>query len=225
MILTYLTTDHLVSHNVFMEGKMVKKNITSRQKEVLEFIYNSFKHNGYSPTLEEFNQKFGFKSNQAIIDHLAALEKRNLIKKEENSARSIVIKPLGYEAIKKEPLVRTLGVTAAGPTIEAIEQHEWTELPSGFRMYEDVFVVEIYGNSMIEVGIYDRDKVLIKKEKEYKNGDIVLARIGDEVTLKTFTLKDGMIYLKPENPACRIIPITHETYFLGKFIKNLTQGA
>ena len=204
---------------------MVKKAITSRQKEILGFIYTSFKNNGFSPTLEEFNQKFGFKSNQAILDHLAALEKKDFIKKDENSARSVVIKPLGYEIIKKEPLVRVAGVTAAGPTIEAIEQDEWTEMPSGFRMYEDVFVVEIYGNSMIEAGIYDRDKVLIKKEKEYKNGDIVLARIGDEVTLKTFTLKDGRSYLKPENPACRIIPITHETYFLGKFIKNLTQGA
>jgi len=203
----------------------VRGKITARQREILEFIYNSFKTNGYSPTLEEFNVKFGFKSNQAIIDHLSALESKNLIKKEENSARSIVIKPLGYESINKEPLVRIAGVTAAGPTIEAIEQHEWTEMPSGYRMYEDVFVVEVYGNSMIEVGIYDRDKVLIKKEKEYKNGDIVLARIGDEVTIKTFTHKDGRIYLKPENPACRIIPITHETYFLGKFIKNLTQGA
>lgn len=203
-----------------MRGK-----ITPRQKEILEFIYNSFKTNGYSPTLEEFNGKFGFKSNQAIIDHLAALEKKNLIKKEENSARSIVIRPLGYESINKEPLVRVAGVTAAGPTIEAIEQNEWVDMPSGYRMYEDVFVVEVYGNSMIEVGIYDQDKVLIKKEKEFKSGDIVLARIGDEITLKTFIHKDGRIYLKPENPACRIIAITHDTYFLGKYIKNLTQGA
>lgn len=199
--------------------------VTKRQKEVLEFIYSSFRTNGYSPTLEEFNLKFGFKSNQAIIDHLTALERRGLIQKEEGSARSIVIKPLGYEALKKEPLVRIAGVTAAGPTIEAIEQNEWTDMPSGYRMYEDVFVVEVYGNSMIEAGIYDRDKVLIKKEKEYKSGDIVLARIGDEVTLKTFIHNEGRIYLKPENPACRIIAITHETYFLGKYIKNLTTGA
>jgi len=219
-----LDTDYLVSHNLIMEGRLRGK-ITPRQKEILEFVYSSFKAKGFSPTLEEFNEKFGFKSNQAIIDLLNRLEEKKLIKREEGSARSIVIRPLGYEAIKKEPLVRVAGVTAAGPTIEAIEQNEWTEMPSGYRMYEDVFIVEVYGSSMIEAGIYDRDKVLIKKEKEYKNGDIVLARIGDEVTLKTFTHKDGRIYLKPENPACRIIPITHETYFLGKFIKNLTQGA
>ena len=199
--------------------------VTERQKEMLGFIYESFKDNGYSPTLDDFNEKFGFKSNQAILDHLSALEKKELIQREEGTARSIVIKPLGYQAIHREPIVRVAGVTAAGPTIEAIEQNEWTPIPSGFRMYEDVFVVEVSGNSMVEVGIYDRDKVLIKKEKEYKSGDIVLARIGDEVTLKTFVHKDGRIYLKPENPACRIIAITHETYFLGKFIKNLTPGA
>ena len=202
-----------------------ERAVTERQKEVLGFIYESFKDNGYSPTLDDFNDKFGFKSNQAILDHLSALEKKGLIQREEGTARSIVIKPLGYQAIHREPIVRVAGVTAAGPTIEAIEQNEWTTIPSGFRMYEDVFVIEVSGNSMVEVGIYDQDKVLIKKEKEYKSGDIVLARIGDEVTLKTFIHKDGRIYLKPENPACRIIAITHETYFLGKYIKNLTTGA
>lgn len=204
---------------------MVVREITTRQKEVLNFLYQSIKDNGFPPTFEELKIKLNISSNQAIIDHLVALEKKQLIKRDEGSARGIFILPLGYEAIKKEPLVRVAGVTAAGPTIEAIEQHEWTEMPSGYRMYEDVFVVEVYGSSMVEAGIYDQDKVLIKKEKEYKSGDIVLARIGDEVTLKTFIHKDGRIYLKPENPACRIIAITHDTYFLGKYIKNLTAGA
>jgi repressor LexA len=199
--------------------------ITERQKQILEAIYSSLRNEGYPPSFEELKNKLNISSNQAIIDHLQALENKNLIKREQNSARSIVLKPLAYEFIKKEPLVRIAGITAAGPTIEAIEQHEWTNLSSGYRMYEDVFVVEVYGNSMIEAGIYDRDRVLIKKAKEYKSGDIVLARIGNEVTLKTFIHKDGRIYLKPENPACRIIAITHETYFLGKFIKNLTTGA
>lgn len=202
----------------------MREKVTDKQKQILLAIYNSVKNEGYPPSFLELKTAIGVKSNQTIIDHLSALEKKGLIKREENSARTIVIKPLGFEAIKKNPIARIAGVTAAGPTIEAIEQNEWTEMPSGFRMYENVFVVEVFGNSMIEVGIYDRDRVLIKKEKEYKSGDIVLARIGDEVTLKTFTHKDGRIYLKPENPACRIIPITHDTYFLGKYIKNLTSG-
>lgn len=199
----------------------MKNKITERQKEILEFIYNSIETNGFPPSLEDFRNNFGFKSNQAAIDHLAALERKSLIKREEGSARGLVIQPLGYNTINKEPLVRIAGVTAAGPTVEMIEQNEWVAMPSGYRKCDDVFLVEVNGNSMIEVGIYDGDKVLVKKANEYKSGDIVLARIGDEVTLKTFTYKDGRTYLKPENPACRIIAITEDTYFLGKFIKNL----
>jgi repressor LexA len=75
---------------------------------------------------------------------------------------------------------------------------------------------------MIEAGIYDGDSVLIKKTEEFKSGDIVLARQGDDVTLKTFVYDNGRTYLKPENPACRIIPITHDTFFVGKMIANLT---
>ena len=74
---------------------------------------------------------------------------------------------------------------------------------------------------MIEANIYDGDYVLLKEEKEYRNGDIVLARMGDDVTLKRFVYNNGCTYLKPENPACRNIPITHDTYFVGKMIANL----
>lgn len=201
-----------------------KEGITKRQKELLLAIYDSIKNEGFPPTFEELKEKLNISSNQAIIDHLNALEKKGLIKKEEGTARGIIIKPLGYEAIKREPLVRIAGAIAAGPAIAAIEQNEWLTMPSGFQKYEDVYIVKVNGNSMIEAGIYDGDNVLIKKANEYKSGDIVLARIGDDVTLKTFTHKDGRTYLKPENPACRDIAITHDTYFLGKFIKNLGKG-
>jgi len=200
---------------------MKQKNPTKRQKQILEFIYNSIETNGFPPSLQEFNAKFGFKSNQAIIDHLSALEKQKLIKREEGSARGLKILPLGYDAISKDPLIRIAGVSAAGTPIQSIEKNEWVKIQSGFRRYDDVFIVEINGNSMIGAGIYDQDKVLIKRSDGYKTGDIVLARIGDEITLKRFVHEDGRAYLKPENPACRDIAITHETYFLGKFIKNL----
>ncbi len=199
----------------------MKIKITNRQREILEFVYSSLSTNGFPPSLQDFNDKFGFKSNQAIIDHLSTLEQKKLIKREVGSARGITILPLGYNILNKEVLIRVEGAVAAGVPIQMIEQNEWIKMPSGHRKYEDVFVVEINGNSMVEVGIYDGDKVLIKKENEYKSGDIVLARIADEVTLKTFIHEDGRVYLRPENPACRNIAITHETYFLGKFIKNL----
>jgi len=198
----------------------MSEGMTKRQKELLGFIYTYFQSAGYCPSMEEMRESLKVSSNQAIIDLLSALEKKDLIKRD-NIARGVVIKPLGYKAIGKEPLVKFSGVSAAGPAIEAIEQSEWIPMPNGYRRLENVFVVEIYGNSMINAGIYDRDKVLIKEEKEFKHGDIVLARIGDEVTLKRFVYDNGRTYLKPENPACRNIAITHDTYFLGKMIAKI----
>lgn len=198
--------------------------ITKRQKQILQAIYNSLKNEGYPPTFDDLKTKLGISSNQAIIDHLKALEKKKLIKREEGTARGIVILPSGYDQLKKEPLVRMAGKTAAGPAIEAIAQNEWLPFPSGYKKYDNVFMVQVSGNSMIDANIYDGDAVLIKEQREYKSGDIVLARIGDDVTLKTFIAKDSKTYLKPENPSCRIIAITEDTYFLGKMIKNLGKG-
>ena len=200
---------------------MNKRGVTKRQKEILCAIYESLESEGYPPTFEELKNILGIASNQAIKDHLKSLQEKGLIQKEEGTARGLVIKPLGYEAINKPPLVRVEGISAAGPAIQVVEQNEWISMPSGYHKYEDVFIVKICGNSMIEVGIYDGDSVLIKKAKQFKSGDIVLARIGDEVTLKTFTYDNGRTYLKPENPGHRIIPITHDTVFLGKYISNL----
>ncbi|MCL5093949.1 MAG: transcriptional repressor LexA [Patescibacteria group bacterium] len=202
--------------------RVLTNEITKRQKEVLLAIYSSLKTAGFPPSLNDLKEKLNVSSNQTVLDLLNALEKKKLIRREGGSARGIVILPLGYEAIGKEPLVRLAGITAAGPAIQAIEQDQWIEYSNGYKKYDhDVFVVKVSGNSMIEAGIYDGDLVLIKKEKEYKSGDIVLARIDDDVTLKRFIYDKGRTYLKPENPMCRIIAITHDTFFLGKMMTNL----
>lgn len=197
------------------------RGVTKRQKELLRIIYKHIEINGYPPTLEDMRDKLKVSSNQAVLDFLKSLETKKLIKRDEGEARGIQILPQGYDTIGKDTLVRVVGVTAAGPAIEAIAQNEWLPLPSGYKKYDNVFVVQVSGNSMIEANIYDGDAVLIKEQREYKSGDIVLARIGDDVTLKTFIAKDRKTYLKPENPACRIIAITEDTYFLGKMIANL----
>lgn len=203
---------------------MSKRRVTKRQKEILCAIYDSLQTDGYPPTFEKLKEILNINSNQAIKDHLNSLQLKGLIQKEEGTARGLVIKPLGYEAINRAPLVRIVGHSAAGPAIQAIEQNEWVNMPSGYQKYEDVFIIKISGNSMIDVGIYDGDSILIKKEKQFKSGDIVLARIGDDVTLKRFVFDNGRTYLKPENPGHRIIPITHDTVFLGKYITNLTKA-
>jgi repressor LexA len=198
------------------------KKITKRQKELLLIIYKFIKDTGYPPTFEEMKERLDVVSNQSIINLLEVLENKKFIEREEGSARGIVINTRGYNTINKKPLVQMAGKTAAGPAMEAIEQKKWIDMPSGYKKLDfdlkDSFIVEVNGNSMIEAGIYDGDYVLIKKQEEYKSGDIVLARRGDDVTLKRFVYDNGRTYLKPENPACRIISITHDTFFLGKYI-------
>lgn len=198
----------------------MKNLITMRQKELLDHIYGYIEDSGFPPTLEDMRNALNISSNQAILDLLKALEKKNCIERD-NTARGIRIKPRGYEELQKQPLVKVAGTSAAGPAIQAIEQNEWLKMPSGYEKLENVFVIKIAGNSMIEANIYDGDAVLIREERYYKSGDIVLARNSDGVTLKRFINDGNRTYLKPENPACRNIPITHDTIFLGKMIGQI----
>ena len=199
----------------------MQRRVTKRQKELLRIIYKYIQSSGYPPTLLDMRQKLNVSSNQAVLDLLKQLENKKLIKRDEGEARGLKITSLGFSAIEKQPLMPMMGITAAGFATEAIAQNEWLALSSGYKKYDNVFIVQVSGNSMIEANIYDGDAVLIKEQREYKSGDIVLARIGSEVTLKTFIAKDGRTYLRPENPACVTIAITEDTYFLGKYIANL----
>lgn len=197
--------------------KSTKTSITERQKELLTVIYRSIKDSGYPPTFEEIKSKLNVNSNQAVIDILQALEVKGFIKREEGTARGIKILDKGFAALEITPIVPRLGVVAAGLYKDAFEDVEWQEVGS-LKTTQDIFIVEVSGDSMIGAGIEDGDKVLIKKSREFKNGEIVLARDDDGLTIKTLVSKDGRIYLKPENPKYPNIPIYPETRLLGKVI-------
>ena len=207
---------------------MRKKQITPRQKELLSIIYSYIKNTGYPQTFEEIREQLGVSSNQSVIDLLAKLEKLGAVKKSESSARSIVILPLGYQILDQSPLAPFLGVTSAGAPIEAIEiPGEWQSISSDVSKLEgEVFLLRISGDSMINAGIDDGDVVLVKNQKEFVSGDIVLAQISGEATVKRFISEDKppFIYLKPENPRHEVIPFTEETRLTGKIISILKNG-
>jgi len=207
---------------------MTDKNATKRQIEVLEFIYDSVKKNGFAPTLGELNEEFGFKSNQAIIDHLAALEKKGLIKKEERSARSLQITGMGFKTIEKPVIIPSLGISFASSFAQAEAiVGEWKEISNDVsQLSDEVFIIKIKGDSMLNAGISDGDNLLIKKEKEFKSGDIVLARNGDDTTVKRFISQDAppYLFLKPENPKYKIIYFTEEITLIGKIIGKFISG-
>lgn len=207
---------------------MVKSTLTERQKQLLEVIYKYIKDTGYPPSFEEMKNSLAVASNQSIIDLLIKLENQKLINRNESQARGIAILPLGYEVLGKPPLVPFLGVTHAGSPISAIEiTGEWQTISSDVaRLQDEVFVLKISGDSMINAGVDDGDIVLVKSAKEFSSGDIVLADVDGETTVKRFISEDKppYLYLKPENPNHEIIYFTERVTLKGKIISILKKG-
>jgi len=207
---------------------MVKPALTKRQKQLLEVIYRHIKDTGYPPSFEEMKDNLGLVSNQSILDLLAKLEGQKLIKRRESQARGIAILPLGYSVLVKPPIAPFLGITHAGAPLEVVEvEGQWEELPGGLaRLESDIFILKVSGDSMINAGIDDGDKVLVQSKKEFISGDIVLADIDGESTVKRFISDDNppYVYLKPENPNYTVIPFTDRMRLVGKIISILKEG-
>lgn len=200
----------------------MKSQATTRQKELLSIIYQYIKDEGFSPTIEEMREQLNVVSNQSIIDLLKKLRDRGLIQRNEGSARTITILPMGYKVLGKSSLVPYLGVTSAGAPIEAVEiSGEWQEMPGGVaQLQSNVFILRISGDSMINAGIDDGDVVLVQSKKEFVSGEVVLAHKDGEATIKRFISEDKppYVYLKPENPKYENILFTDTTELKGKVI-------
>ncbi|MCK4520514.1 repressor LexA [Candidatus Parcubacteria bacterium] len=204
---------------------MIKEVITKRQKEVLQIIYDSIKDFGFPPSFSELKERLNISSNQSLLDFFSVLERKNLITREEGSARGIKILKKGYKTINARPLAPIVGITSAGSFIEAIEDVDaWIPLSKETEIIsDDVIVTRVIGDSMIKAGIEDGDLLLFKKMQQFSSGDIVLAETSDGTTVKRFISEDKppYVYLKPENPKYDIIPFTDEMKIIGKMIKKL----
>ncbi|MFA7654416.1 MAG: transcriptional repressor LexA [Candidatus Magasanikbacteria bacterium] len=203
------------------------KTITKRQLDALNLIYRNTKSSGFPPSMAEMRDALSVASNQSIINLLKALEEKGCIKREEGLARGLKILPKGYDALGVDPIAPIVGESSCGPFIEATQEiGNWTTLPgvaNDVRESQDkVFAIQVHGDSMINAGIYDGDMLLVKQTREFKNGDIVVARSDDGTTVKRFVAENKRAYLKPENPAYKNIPIFEETYFDGKVVANLS---
>lgn len=189
---------------------------------MLSIIYKYIRGTGYPPTFEEMRELLGVSSNQSVIDLLNKLEEKKIIKRSESSARSITILPFGYEILREKGLIPFLGVSHAGAPIETTQiDGEWQILPGEVsRLEDEVFILKVSGDSMINAGIDDGDCVLVKNQKEYVSGDIVLAEVDGESTIKRFISDDKppFVYLKPENPTYGVIPFTESARLRGKVI-------
>jgi len=196
---------------------MSPKEMTARQKKVLDFIYDFARENGYPPTIRQIGEQFGIKSPNGVADHLKALERKGEIRLESGAARGIELLRRRQEGI---PLV---GRIAAGEPIlaaENIEDHITIERM--FPVDGKCFALRVKGASMIGDGIRDGDIVVVRPQRTAQNGDIVVALLGDEATVKKFYREGRRIRLQPANPDYDPIYAT-EIEICGKVIGVIRQ--
>jgi repressor LexA len=200
------------------------ERLTVRQKETLMFIYNSIKYSGFPPTLADLKEKLNVSSNQAVLDLLKLLTEKKYIKREEGTARGIQMTQKGYDSLNVSTFAPMIGVTAAGPFMDTLEQYgEWKEIsPDLAKLSDKIGLFKVKGDSMIGAGLNDGDIVVVKNEvTEFKNGDIVLARNDEGTTIKRFVNANNKVYLAPENPKYSRISFTPDLRMIGKVISKI----
>jgi repressor LexA len=184
-----------------------KEPLTDRQRAVLDFISQSIERRGYPPTLREIGEHMGIRSTNGVNDHLKALEKKGYLEREDLKSRAL--RPISLEGngptgnLVEVPI---LGKVAAGEPILAVEQAEDTVKVDRFFLgptsaTKEVFALKVHGDSMIEAGIFHGDFIFVKKQLTANRGDIVVAMINDEATVKYFwpePEKDSIVF-KPAN--------------------------
>ena len=199
-----------------------KKELTRRQKDVLDYIKKYISEHGYPPATREIGQAIGLSSPATVHTHIKKLEDAGVIKKTDSKFRTIELLVDNEYDNKKRDIVKVplLGVVACGNPIEAIENpDEYFSIPASLIPAKDeVFALKASGDSMINKGIYDGDIVIVKRCKTAHDGEMVVAMTDDaEVTLKTFYKENGIIRLQPENDSMKPIMV-HNCSILGKAI-------
>lgn len=165
-----------------------------KSEEVFEFVKKYFKENGYAPTVREICKACDLKSTATAFNYLNSLAERGAIKKTQRRNRAVSLKQSNSVSI---PLV---GTVAAGQPILANENIEgYYSVSDDFFSGEDLFMLTVNGDSMINIGMFDGDKIVVQKQEMAENGDVVVALVDDSATVKRFFKRDGKIILHPEN--------------------------
>ena len=170
---------------------------TLRQLEILEFARDSLEERGVAPTLEEIAVQLGGITRVSVLGHLRALEKKGAIRRRARQARSIEILDRDYRPSRGLPLAGTI---AAGRPILAAEDRDDVRLEDFLGVQEDCYLLKVAGQSMIDDHITDGDLVLIQKRAVPRDGEMVVAVVDEEATLKRFYSEGGEIRLQPANP-------------------------
>lgn len=185
---------------------MVDTELTSRQQQVLDVILNAVRERGFPPTVREIGEAVGLSSPSTVHSHLNALMKSGHIRKDPSKPRAIEVidAGTGEGSLMRAPVrdVPLVGSIAAGSPILAEEDiEEIYPLPTELVGNDPVFMLRVRGDSMIDIGIFDRDYVVVKRQPTARDGQVVAALVnGEEATVKRLQRLDGRVVLKAENP-------------------------
>lgn len=198
------------------------KKLSKRQEDILAFIKEEVRTKGYPPSVREIGEAVGLASSSTVHGHLARLESKGLIRRDPTKPRAIEILENESDTVQKQSVIHVplVGKVTAGLPITAIENiEEYFPLPDTYGTGEEnLFMLEIMGESMIEAGILDGDYVIVKQTSTADNGDIVVAMTeDDEATVKRFFKEKTHFRLQPENSSMDPILVNQVT-ILGKVV-------
>ena len=198
---------------------MGQGKISAKQKEILEYIKSQILERGFPPAVRDICEAVHLKSTSSVHSHLETLEKNGYIRRDPTKPRAIEILDSSFNFTRREMVnVPLIGRVAAGEPILAEQNiEEYFPVPMEYMPNRQTFMLKVKGESMINVGIFDGDFVLVEERKTAHNGEMIVALIEDGATVKTFYKEEGIIRLQPENDTMDPI-IVNNCQILGKVI-------
>jgi len=188
---------------------VVRPELTDRQRQILEFIERLITEKGHAPTIREIGGRFGISSTNGVRTHLSALVRKGYLKKSDYISRGLELTRRLAAGVSRIPMV---GLVPAGQPIDAVENVEGEiVLDISFLPRGDSFSLRVSGDSMIGAGIRDRDVVIVRKQSVAQSGDIVVAVVNGEATVKRYFSEGRQVRLQPENPTFEPLLVTRKS--------------
>lgn len=204
---------------------MAYGRITAKQSEILEYIKNQIVNKGYPPSVRDICEAVHLKSTSSVHAHLETLEKNGYIRRDPTKPRAIEIIDDNFNLTRREVVnVPLIGQVAAGQPILAVENiTNYFPIPAEFLNNSETFMLNVKGDSMINMGIYEGDQIIVRKQNTASNGEVIVALVDDSATVKRFYKENGHIRLQPENDFMDPI-IVDDCEILGKVIGLIRLG-
>lgn len=177
-------------------------DLSVRQRQILDFVKDKIKNSGYPPSVREIGQAVGLKSSSTVHAYLLQLEEKGLLRRDPAKPRAIIPTELNHDLPDNHDTLAlpVVGSVAAGTPILAVQNIDsYLSVPVDFIGKGNHFILKVQGDSMIDAGIMDGDYLIVKEQSDASNGEIVVALLEDEATVKRLYKRNGYVELRPEN--------------------------